>query len=279
MNDIQWFPGHMTKTLRVIECEVSNVDLIIEMTDARLPESSRSPEVQAATSTKPHLIILNKSDLADRNATSRWISYYKAVGIQAVAANSIDRRSREAAKKAIIDIASSRLGRAADLKPRAMIVGVPNVGKSTFINCLAGSKMAKAEDRPGVTRGKQWISLDFVDLLDMPGVLRKKFPDQNIASKLAFTGAIKDDILDIETLAVNLIEVLKKYYPENLVTRYGIEGVDFPNYDILCAIAKKRGKLLGGGVPDTEKAAAILLDEYRSGKLGLITLEEPPINE
>lgn len=279
MNDIQWFPGHMTKTLRVIEREVSNVDLIIEMTDARLPESSRSPEVIAATASKPHLIVLNKADLADNDATNRWMAYFRAEGVRSISANSVDRRSRESAKKAIIELAVARSGRAAGLKPRAMIVGVPNAGKSTFINCLAGTKMAKAEDRPGVTRGKQWISLDFVELLDMPGVLRKKFPDQEIAAKLAFTGAIKDDILDIETLAVNLIDIFKEHYPDNIKSRYGIDIADADSYDILCRIAIRRGKLISGGEPDTEKAAAIILDEYRAGKLGLITLEEPPKND
>ena len=279
MNDIQWFPGHMTKTLRSIEKEVGNVDMIIEVTDARLPESSRSPEVFAASRGKPRLIVINKADLADSSATKRWIDYYKSKNIAAIAGNSTDKKFRLQARTAIeaacAEVTERKAAKGAMFKPRTMIVGVPNAGKSTFINCLAGNKAAKAEDRPGVTRGKQWITLDFVELLDMPGVLRKKFDNQSTAAKLAFTGAISDKILDIEFLAVSLIDVLKEGYPDSLRQRYGIESAGKESYDILTEIAVRRGKLLRKGVADTEQAAIILLDEYRAGKLGAITLEEP----
>lgn len=274
MREIQWFPGHMTKTLRLIEREISGVDMVIEITDARLPDFSRSPEIYEMTSHKPRLIVMNKSDLADAQATKRWLSDYARRGIKAIAINSTEPRAGEAARAAIMQVANAREGRQSALKPRAMIVGVPNCGKSTFINCLAGSRVAKAEDRPGVTRGKQWISLDFIELLDMPGVLRKKFDNQLLAARLAFTGAIKDDVMDVESLAIGLIDILKLGYPQQLFNRYGVlaEG---DSYDILCEIARKRGKLLRGAEPDTERTAALLLDEYRAGKLGKITLEEP----
>lgn len=274
MGDIQWFPGHMTKTLRLIEKEIGGVDMIIELTDARLPDYSRSPEIYELTAQKPRLIVLNKSDLADEKMTARWLSYYSKKGIRAIALNSTDRRCGINARNAILEVAGQRNGRQTLLKPRAMIVGVPNCGKSTFINCLAGSRVARAEDRPGVTRGKQWISLDFVELLDMPGVLRKKFDNQFSAARLAFTGAIKDDVLDCEALAMGLIDVLKVSYPGALKDRYGVDSCG-DSYDILCGIAQKRGKLFRGGEPDTEAAAIILLDEYRGGKLGKITLEAP----
>lgn len=273
---IQWFPGHMTKTLRMIEKEIQNVDMVIEITDARIPAVSRSPEVVAATRGKKRLIVLNKCDLADDAATSRWILSFEKQGFRAIAVDSTKRRSAEQAKSCILQLAERRPPRTGVMKPRAMVVGVPNCGKSTFINCLAGERVAKAEDRPGVTRGKQWISLDFVELLDVPGVLCKRFDDQSVAAKLAFTGAIRDDILDTELLAVKLLDVLKTGYAERLTERYGIAaGPADDSYELLESAARRRGKLLRGAQPDTERAAAILLDEYRAGKLGRITLEEP----
>lgn len=281
MASIQWFPGHMTKTRRMIQSNLSLVDGVVEILDARIPLSSRNPEMDRLVKNKPRMLILNKADMADDSATAKWIDFYRSAGFTVIKA---DCKIGNGLKAFLPAVKNSMLKELMDRRRekgiegaplRLMIVGIPNVGKSSFINRMSKSKKAKVEDRPGVTRTKQWIKLgDNVEMLDMPGVLWPKFEDQNVARKLAFTGAVKDDILDIEALAAFLLENLSVHDPKALTDRYKIE----PNgegFEMLEALGRKRGMLISGGEVNTERAAITLLDEYRSGKLGKITLEMP----
>ena len=286
LGTIQWFPGHMTKTFRVMEKEIKNIDVVIILLDARIPYSSQNPEVEKLIKNKPRVYILNKRDLADENITNQWIKYFKSNGMGAIAINSKTGKN----SKVIVDKVHAELSELLErrekrgiekLKIKAMMVGIPNVGKSTFINSLAGTRRAKAQDRPGVTRGKQWVTVGDLDLLDMPGVLWPKFENQNVAANLAFIGSIKDDVLDIEELAVALISELKEIYPELLKDRYKLTDEDLQgeSYEILGTIARKRGMLLPGGVENTERASIMLCDEFRGSKMGRISLERPSENE
>lgn len=283
---IHWFPGHMMKTLRLMEKEIKNVDVVIVLLDARIPYSSQNPEIEEIIAKKPRVYILNKQDLADAAITDRWIKHFKARGMGAVALNSKTGKSfktvQQQIEKELEELLQRRQNRGIEgIKIRAMMVGIPNVGKSTFINALAGTQRAKAQDRPGVTRGKQWVSVEDFDLLDMPGVLWRKFENQNVAANLAFIGSIKDDILDIETLAVSLINQLKTIYPQMLMQRYKLseEDLQLDDFEILCKIARKRGMLLPGNEENTERAAIMLCDEFRASKLGRISLERPEDHE
>lgn len=286
LGTIQWFPGHMTKTFRVMEKEIKNIDVVIILLDARIPYSSQNPEVEKLIKNKPRVYILNKRDLADENITNQWIKYFKSNGMGAIAINSKTGKN----SKVIVDKVHAELSELLErrekrgiekLKIKAMMVGIPNVGKSTFINSLAGTRRAKAQDKPGVTRGKQWVTVGDLNLLDMPGVLWPKFENQNVAANLAFIGSIKDDVLDIEELAVALISELKEIYPELLKDRYKLTDEDLQgeSYEILGTIARKRGMLLPGGVENTERAAIMLCDEFRGSKMGRISLERPSENE
>lgn len=286
LGTIQWFPGHMTKTFRVMEKEIKNIDVVIILLDARIPYSSQNPEVEKLIKNKPRVYILNKRDLADENITNQWIKYFKSNGMGAIAINSKTGKN----SKMIVDKVHAELSELLErrekrgiekLKIKAMMVGIPNVGKSTFINSLAGTRRAKAQDKPGVTRGKQWVTVGDLDLLDMPGVLWPKFENQNVAANLAFIGSIKDDVLDIEELAVALISELKEIYPELLKDRYKLTDEDLQgeSYEILGTIARKRGMLLPGGVENTERASIMLCDEFRGSKMGRISLERPSENE
>lgn len=277
VGNIQWFPGHMTKTRRLIEADLKMVDAVVEITDARIPESSRNPILDELVGNKPRIMILNKCDYADDASTALWRKYYENRGITVI---TCDCRSGKGinkflptVKKLLKELIERRKARGMIGKAlRLMVVGIPNVGKSSFINRMANSRKTKVGDRPGVTRGKQWVAIDKdVELLDMPGILWPKFDDQLAAQRLAFTGAIKDEVTDSEELARALGEVLQRDYPELLKARYKIacEG------DLLTEIAKARGMLISGGEPDTERAAAALLDEYRGGNIGKITLETP----
>ena len=279
---IHWFPGHMMKTLRLMEKEVKNVDVVIVLLDSRIPYSSQNPEIEQIIKNKNRIYILNKQDLADPQITERWIKYFRDKGTGAIALNSKTGKNfgtvRAQIEKELKDLLERRQNRGIEgAKIRAMLCGIPNVGKSTFINGFAGQQRAKAADKPGVTRGKQWITVDNFELLDMPGVLWRKFENNNIASNLAFIGSIKDDILDIETLAMSLIDQLKNIYPAMLMERYKLTEADLEmeNYDILRKIARKRGMLLPGNEENTERAAIMLCDEFRASKLGRITLERP----
>jgi len=279
---IQWFPGHMTKTKRMIKASLPLVDAVVEILDARVPESSRNPDLQSLIEGKPRIVILNKCDTADEGLTQRWIAWYRKQGVTAIPA---DCRSGKGlnkfiptVKQVLADLISKY--EAKGMKGRVlhlMVVGIPNVGKSSFINRLAGQKKAKVEDRPGVTRTKQWVKLsEDIELLDMPGVLWPKFEDMSVGEKLAFTGAVKDDVVDIETLACRLLCVLNSSYKNDLETRYKIQTEDDEDgYELLKKVGKARGMLVSGGEINTERAAITVLDEFRGGKLGRITLEIP----
>lgn len=289
---IQWFPGHMAKTRRIMQSNLKLVDAVVEITDARIPYSSRNPEMDRLVGSKPRLLLLNKADSADETVTSRWLDCYKRKGITAIATDCRSGKNVNKFQAALKDLLKDKLAQweahgMTGRPVRMMIVGIPNVGKSSFINRLAGSKRAKVEDRPGVTRGKQWVSLEGdMELLDMPGVLWPKFEDKRVGEMLAFTGAVKDDIMDMEYLACRFLELMNSEYKGVINQRYGIETDDIPDndedtvgcvqgYEILSRIGRKRGFLVSGGEINTERAAIAVLDEFRSGKLGRITLEKP----
>lgn len=283
MKNIQWFPGHMAKTRKLIKSNLSLVDAVVEILDARTPLSSRNPEMDRLTAGKPKMVILNKADLADEKITEKWLAYFRNQNITAISA---DCKSGKGVRNFIPAVKNQLLKSLVQKyesmgirgKPlRLMIVGIPNVGKSSFINKMAGSKKAKADDRPGVTRDKQWVKIDTgIEMLDMPGVLWPKFDDQNVACRLAFTGAIKDDILDIETLASKLLKFLAENYPQKLRERYKIDFDDSDEgYILLEKTGRKRGMLISGGEVNTERIAITVIDEFRAGKLGRITLELP----
>lgn len=280
--NIQWYPGHMTKTRRQMENDVKLVDLVAEVVDARIPVSSRNPDIDAMVGDRPRLIIFNRADQADPAMTAQWMAWFKGKGYGVL---ETDARSGKgvgqfsATAKAVLKDklaawkAKGQVGRPI----RAMVVGVPNVGKSTFINKVAKRKSAKASDRPGVTRGKQWVSVDAgLELLDTPGILWPKFEDEVTGLHLAFTGAVKDEVTDIEGLACALLELLRDRYPGALEERYKLAQMDGrQGWELLEQCARKRGMLVSGGGVDTERMARVLLDEFRGGKLGRFTLERP----
>ncbi len=277
----------MAKTRRAISANLKLVDAVAELIDARTPMSSRNPEIDTLTANKPRIVLLNKCDLADANATAAWVNYLKRENVTALA---VDCKSGKGLNKLMPTLKATVLRELMEKRERSgmggapirmMILGIPNVGKSSLINRLAGGKRAKVEDRPGVTRTKQWVKLqDNTELLDMPGVLWPKFEDQSTAVRLAFTGAISDDILDIETLAMKLLSHLAESYPQSLTERYKIElSADDDGLALLEKVGRKRGMVISGGEINTERAAITVLDEFRSGKLGRITLELPPTKE
>ena len=282
---IQWFPGHMTRTRRKIQESLKLVDAIVEIVDARIPLSSRNPEMDTLTAGKPRLVILNKADLADENANRRWITYFKKQGMAAIAVDCKSGRGcnqfEPALRELLHDLLAKWESKGANKTIRAMVVGIPNVGKSSFINRMNRGGKAKVEDRPGVTRQNQWFVIEGgTQLLDTPGVLWPKFEDQMVAMRLAFTGAIKDQILDMEEMACELLGILRQDYRAVLLERYKLqEPLNEDNYALLQDIGRKRGMLIAGGEINTERAAIMLLDEYRGGKLGRITLDHLPIEE
>lgn len=280
--NIQWYPGHMTKTRRMITEQLKNVDAVCEILDARIPISSRNPDVEELTAGKPRLVVLNRVDQADPEGTARWAAYFRARGCAVLETNAkggAGTRQFAAAVRALLadKLRSYAEKGMAGRVVRVMILGIPNVGKSTFINQVAKRKSAKAGNRPGVTRGKQWVSVDAgLELLDTPGILWPKFEDETTGIHLAFTGAVKDEIMDLETLACHLIELLARRYPQALAERYKLEAdPGLPGWELLELCGKKRGFRISGGEVDTERMAKVLLDEYRSGKLGNLTFETP----
>lgn len=279
--NIQWYPGHMTKTRRQIEADLKQVDAVCEIVDARIPMSSRNPDIDSICADKPRIVILNRMDLADPEATKRWSTYFKGKGMAAVPTDCKSRKGISSFQPAVRSVLKEKIDRNAargmNRPLRVMVVGIPNVGKSTLINQISGRKGAKAENRPGVTRGKQWVTVDSgLLLLDTPGILWPKFEDPEVGMKLAYTGAVKDGILDIEELACSLIQVLHQRYPQALKERYGIEAEQgTPGWELLEMAGRKRGFLISGGEINTERMAKVLMDEYRSGKLGRFTFEEP----
>ncbi len=287
MNDtqkqvVQWFPGHMAKTRRLIKESLPLVDAVTELLDARVPVSSRNPELDEMTGKKPRIILLNKCDMADERATKLWLDYFNSNGAAAIA---VDCRSgkglnnyRPLVRKVLADKIRSNEEKGMAGKPlRMMVVGIPNTGKSSFINRMAGSNRAKVADKPGVTRSNQWFAIgNGIELLDTPGVLWPKFDDPAVGDRLSFIGSVKDEVVDAETMAVRLIEVLARDYRELLLERYKLGSIDgLETYEILELIGRKRGMLISRGEIDTQRAAVTLLDEYRAGKLGKITLERP----
>ena len=284
MQNIQWFPGHMTKTKRQIQASLKLVDAVAEILDARIPLSSKNPDLQKLIQNKPKVVLLNKCDMDNQTATSRWIDYYASQGITAIAVDCKSGKGLNKFAPAVNNVLSERRERLKAkgmVNPmlRIMIVGIPNVGKSSFINRVAKQNRAKVEDRPGVTRGNQWYSIaKNIEMLDTPGVLWPKFDDKIVGERLAFTGAVKDQILDTELLAVRLLDFLRSLKPADFIARFKLEDIDLDaidSYELLNVIGKKRGMLISGGEIDTERAAIMLLDEFRSGKLGRITLEMP----
>ncbi len=272
MADVQWFPGHMKKAERMMQDSLKLVDVVCEVADARIPCASRNPDLDGIIAgRKPRLLILNRADQADPNVTALWREYYRDNGVPFMECDASSGRGVRSFPQALRALREKRG------TLRAMVVGVPNVGKSTFINKVSGRKTAAVSDRPGVTRGKQWVTVDEqLELLDTPGILWPKFDDPAVGDRLAFTGAVKDDVLDMEDLAARLLETLRRDYPKALTERYKI-GLDpeAQGWELLEACARKRGFLMAGGYVDTERMAAVLLDEFRGGKLGRISLERP----
>ncbi len=292
VSKVQWFPGHMAKTRRIMQSNLKLVDAVVEITDARIPYSSRNPEMDELVGSKPRLILLNKADSADQAVTSSWLEYYKKQGIPALATDCRSGKNVNKIHTMLKELLAEKIERwkvhgMVGRPIRIMIVGIPNVGKSSFINRLAGSKKTKVEDRPGVTRGKQWVNLENdLELLDMPGVLWPKFEDKAVGEHLAFTGAVKDDVMDMEYLACRFLELINKTYPTLVSERYGVITDDVPEndddsigcvqgFEFLERIGKKRGFLISGGEINTERAAITVMDEFRSGKIGKISLEKP----
>ena len=280
--EIQWYPGHMAKTRRMIVEQLKNVDAVCEILDARIPRSSRNPDVDGLTAGKPRLVVLNRADQADREATKAWAAHFKEKGWAVLETDSRSGAGTAKFAAAVRELLSDKLRAYAEKGQtgrvvRVMVLGIPNVGKSTFINQVAKKKTARTEDRPGVTRSKQWIPVDpSLELLDTPGMLWPKFEDQTVGFRLACTGAVRDEIVDLEELASRLMAYLGKHYPQALLERYRVEvSEEDSGYDLLVKAGRKRGFVLRGGEIDTERMARILLDEFRGGKLGRFTLELP----
>ena len=280
--NIQWYPGHMTKTRRQMEQDIRLVDAVCEIVDARIPLSSRNPDIDAICGKKPRMVILNRIDMADPNLTRRWAAWFREQNMTVLETDCKNRKGTNQFAPAVRELLQEKLRQYADKGQigrtlRVMVVGIPNVGKSTFINQVAGRKSAKAENRPGVTRGKQWVTVERgLEMLDTPGILWPKFEDPEVGLKLAYTGAVKDNVIDVETLGVHLKEFLGNYYPEALGNRYKINIPETVNgYELLELAGKKRGMLISGGEVDTERMSRVLLEEYRNGKLGRFTLEMP----
>ncbi|SHJ96055.1 ribosome biogenesis GTPase A [Paramaledivibacter caminithermalis DSM 15212] len=278
---INWYPGHMKKTKELIKDNLKLVDVVIELLDARIPISSKNPDIDNIIGNKPKIIILNKSDLSDSKVLNNWIEYYKKRGIKSIPINSITGEGMnnliDAVKSAAKEKIDNMKSKGRKVRPiRVMIVGIPNVGKSSLINKLAGKKTAKTGNKPGVTKGKQWIRIrKDLELFDTPGILWPKIEDENVGLNLAFTGAIKDEILDIDEICVKLLEKLSIRYPENLKNRYKLDKLEEDPVINMEYIGKKRGCIKAGGIIDYSKVSKIVLDEFRKGILGRITLESP----
>ncbi len=282
VQNIQWFPGHMTKTKRKIQASLKLVDIVAEIIDARIPVSSHNPDLDKLIQGKPRIVLMNKCDMADRAQTDRWVEYYRKKNIVGIPVDCKTGKGLNRFIPTVRDVLSDKIEKweAKGMRNRSihiMVVGIPNVGKSSFINKMAKKDSARVEDRPGVTRGNQWFSIgQGMELLDTPGVLWPKFDDPEVGEKLAFTGAVKDQVMDTELLAFRLLEVMCRFPTQQFIERFKLQNVDLESveaYDLLELIARKRGMLMSGGRVDTERASVMILDEYRSAKLGKITLE------
>lgn len=282
--NVNWFPGHMMKTKRQMEKDIKLVDAVAEIIDARIPYSSRNPFLSENVFNKPRMILLNKSDISDQNINAKWVNYYKSKGYNAILVDCKTGKGINTFLPTLKEILKDKINVQKEkgfLNPtmRVMIVGIPNVGKSSFINKINREAKAKTADKPGVTRGNQWFNIGKgFDLLDTPGVLWPKFEDKNVALNLALTGAIKDEIMDIEELALNLITLLVKTKPGSLLERYKIDSIDgLMPYEIMEKIALKRGMIISKGEVDYERVSIMLVDEFRAGKLGKLSLEIPEV--
>jgi len=281
--NIQWYPGHMAKAKRKITEELKLVDIVIELLDARIPMSSRNPEVDEIVGNKKRIIVLNKSDLADPSINAKWLEYFNQENTRAILVNSLKGNGLKDVLSASKQLMKEKLDRLKSKgllvkTTRALIIGIPNVGKSTFINRIAGRSAAQTGDRPGVTKSKQWIKVsNELELLDTPGILWPKFEDKRAGMYLAFTGAIKDEILDVNELAQNLLQVLAEKFPEKLKNRYKLEDIPegIASEELLERIGRKRGCIIAGGEVDLLRASTMLLDEFRGGRIGAISLETP----
>ena len=285
---LQWFPGHMAKTRRMIQDNLKLVDVVIELVDARLPLSSRNPDVDKIIGSKPRIVVLNKADIADNSLTMKWLNYFKDKNIEAISANSQTGKGLKKELDNAIEIVLADKFKRDETKGiqrhavKMMVIGIPNVGKSSFINRLSGRAAAKTGDRPGITQTKQWIRIaGKYELLDTPGILWPKFENEDDAKKIAFTGGIKDEILDVEDLAYELLGYLKQSYMDSLLKTYNLNDSDseLNKYELLESIRRKRGCVISGGEVDTFRTANIIISDFRSAKLGRITLEEPKRNE
>ena len=283
--NIQWYPGHMAKARRMLVDSLKLVDVVIEMVDARAPASTRNPDFDDIFGTKPRVIVLNKADLADPAKTKQWIAYYKSLGWDAISfsanAGKGVKEAIQLVERAVKPTVDRMKAKGVNKTVRAMIVGIPNVGKSTFINRLRGTAVAKAGDKPGVTRGKQWIIVNpYLEFLDTPGMLWPKFEDKDVAQRLAYIGAIRNEIMDNELLSMQLLEFLKENMPAAIETRLKFKPEDeMTGEQMLEMSCRKRGWILSGARPDFERASALVLDEFRGGKMGKITMELPPKGE
>ena len=280
--NLQWYPGHMVKTKRLIQENLKLVDIVIELVDARLPISSRNPQIESIIGTKPRILMMNKSDLADPDVNKAWLNWFRKNNINVILADSITGKGLEKISAAAQELLKEKLERAKNKgivnRPiKLLVAGIPNVGKSSFINKIAGKASAKTGDKAGVTKGKQWIRLNNgYELLDTPGILWPKFEDVEVGKKLAYTGAIKDEIIDIEELTYNLLAFLRDSYPQCLIDRYKLDSVDgYEGHELLEKIGRKRGCVISGGEIDTMRTSAIILDEFRGAKIGKISLEKP----
>jgi ribosome biogenesis GTPase A len=280
--NIQWFPGHMAKTRRLVSENLKLVDVVIELLDSRIPYSSQNPEIDKLLNNKPRLAVLNKSDLADKKINNQWKNWYAKKNQQCIFIDSLKGTGINNLKKALLDVMKDKIQRdkAKGFRQQAiktMIVGIPNVGKSSLINKIANKACTVTGDRPGVTKSKQWIRLNKdIILLDTPGILWPKFEDQEVGLNLAYTGAIKDEVFDTAEVSIQLLDKLKVLYPQELQARYKLDSIDYPGYELLEIIGRKRGCLVSGGNIDLYRTSDILLDELRSGKIANISLESPP---
>lgn len=282
---VQWFPGHMAKTRRLIKESLSLVDGVTELLDARIPMSSRNPELDELTGRKPRIVLLNKCDVADDNVTRQWIEYFKSKGQYAIAVDCRTGKGLNAYHNAVRQVCADTIKKNEDKGMggkalRMMVVGIPNTGKSSFINRMAGKNRAKVADKPGVTRSNQWFAIgNGIELLDTPGVLWPKFDDPVVGDRLAFIGSVKDEVMDSETMAVRLIEALVNGYEDKLMSRFKLAGIsdihEAMPWEILEEIGRERGMLMRGGEINTERASIMLLDEYRAGKMGKLSFERP----
>ena len=281
MQNLQWYPGHMAKTRRMIEENIKNIDVVVEILDARIPFSGRNPNFDDMIGSKPRLVVMNKYDLADSAVTDKWISWYNRQGIKVIPISCTTGMGISKIAPGAKELVREKLDKAKEkgmnVNVKIMMVGIPNVGKSTLINKLCGKSKAKTGDRPGVTREKQWIRLmDGLELLDTPGILPPKFEDQRVAVNLAYTGAIRDEIMEIELLCHSLLDYMHDNYSDELCARYKLDSIDgLEGYEILEKIGRKRGCVISGGEIDTERAANILIDELRGCKICRVTLEKP----